>query len=778
MSLETTPEITNNSFRIRPGWNSAVALILGICAFSFAKYWPFWSFLWILAFLFLHRPWFVGFSMLAALRLFLLSTDIPPSVDFHAQLQQGTIEECVRTPRGFRMQLLLDQGNSVLLRSKEAILPGCTGTFAIQWDEILPRTVPGSFDSKRWLEAQGAGASGNLKGFTMQDSRWCIQRYAFLAREWLRQLCLRRMGNQSAGIMVALLVGDKSGLDDDVSQSFRDTGLVHILTVSGFHIVFLSAFLQMLLALCQIPRKLLGWITVALLLAFIPVTGSSPAVQRAVLMFFLMHTARVVQRVPLSLHTLGVASSLILYWDPMALWDIGFQLSCGATAGILMGQKKRPEWMNAPPPFLRSWILEPSWITLCATVGTFPFLVYHFQSFPPIAFLGNLIVAPLMGFAMEAGVLLALAAWIPPCAIGFGQAASLLLELSVRITDFFSHVPGAACSFGPWPIWVCLGLLITGLGLLRLSGASRWQKGFVILGATAWVLWAIFTAHPLQIHMLDAWQGDCTVLQFPNGKSILIDVGNGSKQGQFGKRQIAPFLRSQGISSLDAIIITHPDLDHFGGAGTLLENFRVKSIWLPRAARLCEKPEWLTLLRAISLKKIPIHTVMPGMEFLGLGNYNLRWLWAEQDALEDDWNAVSASFVLYQRHRSLFFAGGDLAIPQEDVLIRDSIVWRGIPKAVQVLKISHHGSKHSTSPLFLESLNPELALISAGAGNRYGHPHKEVLAHLREKKIPWLNTAHNGSIRLHWEHDSLSVESFRDTTTIFEDRSGNEFARR
>lgn len=767
MSLETTPEITNNTFRIRPGWNSATAMILGICVLSFAKYWLFWSFLWILAFLFLRKPWFVGFSILAALRLMLLTTNVAPSVDFHAPFQQGTIEECVRTARGFRMQLQLEQGHSVLLRSKEAILPGCTGSFAIQWDEILPRTVPGSFDSKRWLMSQGAIASGNLKGFTIRTSRWCIQRYAFLAREWLRQLCLRRMGNQTAGIMVALLVGDKSGLEDEVSQSFRNTGLVHILTVSGFHIVFLSAFLQMLLALCQIPRKLLGWITIALLLAFIPVTGSSPAVQRAVLMFFLMHTARVVQRVPLSLHTLGVASSLILYWDPIALWDIGFQLSCGATAGILMGQKNRPEWMDAPPPFLRSWILEPSWITLCATVGTFPFLVYHFQSFPPIAFLGNLIVAPLMGFAMEAGVLLALAAWIPPFASGFGQAASLLLELSVRITDLFSHAPGAACSFGPWPIWVCLGLLITGLGMLRLSGASRWQKALVLLGATVWALWAIISSQPLQIHMLDAGQGDCTVLQFPNGKAILIDAGNASRQGQFGSRQIAPFLRSQGISSLDAVIITHPDLDHFGGAISLVENFRVKSIWLPRAARLCEKPEWLSFLQVLSLQKIPIYTIVPGMEFLGLGRYQLRWVWAEEDAQEDDWNAVSASFVLSQNQRNLFFAGGDLAIPQEETLLRDSSVWQGLPKAVQVLKISHHGSKHSTSNPFLETLHPELALISAGAGNRYGHPHKEVLAHLREKKIPWLNTAQKGSIRLQWEHDSLSVESFRDTTTTF-----------
>lgn len=759
----TTGSSSSTVPSIQSGWNSTSAVVLGIAGFRVPTWWPLWILLWILAFWKLEKRYFLAFSLLIGLRLWMVAESTAPLHHSLPTKFAGCIQETVRTPKGFRMQVLLPTHHSILLRSQEPQLPGTCGSIHATWDPVIPRTVPGTFDPKRWLHSQGSVASGKMIAWQPKQARFHINRFAFAAREWLRTLCLKHMEFKTAGVMVALLVGDKSGLDEEISKDFRSTGLVHILTVSGFHIVFLSAFIQMMLAAFRLPRKIVGWIAILLLLVFIPITGSSPAVQRAVLMFFLVQAARGLERPSLSLHALGVASTLILLWEPDALWDIGFQLSCGATAGILFGQNGKPQCFERAPWLLKNALLEPTWITLCATAGTFPFLVYHFQSFSPIAFAGNLVVAPLMGLAMEAGVLLVLSAGITPIAHGFGQSASLLLDFAVRGTQFFAEIPGGICSVGPWPLWLSLTILAACLALLQLRGAPRIVRCMIVAGCAAWALWPFSQSPSFRLHIVDAGQGDCILLQFPNTKTILVDVGNGKDQGRYGSRTVAPFLRHLGISHIDALVITHPDLDHYGGARSFIENFPVQAIWIPRAARLCDKPEWQEFLGFVTHAAIPMHTIRPGMEFTGLGPYSLRWLWAAQEVENDDWNAISAAFILYADNKSLFFSGGDLGLDQEQQILEQKALWRNVPPSLDIFKLGHHGSKHSSGRAFLNAIQPGLGIICAGQGNRYGHPHQEVLQRLQQQGIPWENTARCGSIHIEWNGMQASYQCFRDS---------------
>lgn len=763
MLTTTTQRSQQITKHFQPGWNSAFAFALVIIATNYPQYWALWAILALIALAFFSRTTLLISALCIAMRIYL---EPPSPTEVLPSNLTGTVTECVRATEGFRYVVEFESGNAAFVRFNAEIRPGAHGTFTMKWDSPRPQTIPGAFNSKQWLKNNGVQASGKLLTFSEDRSSFCLGQLSYAAREWLRELCGSKMGGQGAGLMVALLVGDKSGLEESTSQDFRNTGLVHILTVSGFHIVFLSSFLQMLLAAFRIPRRILGWITIILLALFIPITGSSPAVQRAVLMFFIMHTATILERTPLSLHSLGVASSLILLWEPGALWDIGFQLSCGATAGILLGQKQGPQFASFQKA-LNSWVLEPSWITVCATIGTFPFLVFHFQSFPPIAFLGNLIVAPLMGLAMEAGVLLVLFFFLSPVACGFGQAASVLLGFSTTITNMLANGPGAGCTIGPWPIPICLCWLVGGFLLLRIKGASKLQHSLILFCSLTWMIWSIMEHPQMKIHILDADQGDCIVLHFPNGKGIVIDAGNAKGSGQFGKRSIVPFLRSQGISQIDALIITHPDLDHYGGALSLIENYRVRSLWIPPGARFCPKADWAQFLSRVAASGIPIHSIYAGMAFNGLGDYRIRFLWAGEDPDTEDWNSLSAGIVLSHGSQNIFTSTGDLPASEEETLVAEQLIPMIWFQYSAVLKLGHHGSKTSSSELFLDSIHSQFAIISVGKGNRYGHPHQETLQRLRQRNIPMQSTSEAGTISIEEREDTLYLSGYRDSLFIF-----------
>lgn len=631
----------------------------------------------------------------------------------------------------------------ILLRIPQNTIPPHPGQ-VIRWkgmlDSMESPTVEGAFDLRKWVSGQGCHSYGILEQWTAIESHWTWNLLVFNAREALRSLCFQKMHPQAAGIMVALLIGDKSGLDEDTSLDFRRTGLVHILTVSGFHIVFLSAFTQMLLSACRIPRMGSRILTLVLLAFFVPITGSSPSVERAVLMFGIVQVSSWLQRPSLSLHALGVACSLILLASPSSLTDIGFQLSCGATAGILLGQEYSKSLQKFRcPEKVKEWILAPSWICLCATMGTAPFLIYHFQSFSPIAFLGNLVIVPLMGLAMEAGVWMLVLQAIPWISDWMGQSASVLILGSTKLTGLIATLPGTLLVLGPWSLGTTLAVLGGGLALLKPGS----PKVFPWIALIAWSC----SAFPLDRHMtvwfLDAAQGDATLLRFPNHKTILIDAGNGEFKGSYGSRTLAPFFRRQGIRQLDALLLTHPDLDHYGGALSLIESFPVKEIWITEASRICDKKDWILFMEETRKQGIPIHTLRAGMSLQGIGDYHFTIHAAPAHFEGDDWNASSviASLGIYDRELVLFMGDAGIA---EEATFRSQSPWF----SPEVLKLGHHGSHHSSSRDFLETIKPDMAVISCGKRNRYGHPSQKILNRLDSLGIPYRSTAREGSIRM------------------------------
>ena len=751
-----------------PSWTSASALclVITICAMNSAS--------WVAVVLALacvimlpqkERRIFLTFALLASFRMFYLDSSQPSSEQPTLSAQGiARVQSMVRTANGARLLVQMSDGDCILLRSKDSFpLPGDSIAYSANLDSIRPQTIPGTFDNVRWLRSLGVKASGSLLSYSILGKHWCLERVATHVREWLRSTCARFMLKGTDGIMLALLVGDKSGLDPEVSQDFRNTGLVHILTVSGFHIVFLSAFLMMLLTSLRIPKPYARWLAVAMLVFFVPITGSSPSVQRAVLMFFLVQVASAFEREALSLHALGIACSCILLWDPASLFDIGFQLSAAATAGILLGQRNHASKSSRVPKLLRAMIFEPLWVTLCASLATLPLLVYHFQSFAPIGLAANLVVVPLMELAMEAGLFVVLFAWATPVAQGFGASASLLIAASTKLTTLCAALPHASMTVGPWPWWLCVVMLTCALAFPAMLASKRSAQKLVLTGCVVWCCWNIWTVTKalvqepaFDVWFVDAGQGDATLLKFPNGKIVLIDVGNGKGHGHFGNLTLLPFLRSQGISHIDAVGITHPDLDHYGGAASLIDAFDVREIWMTGAERLCDKSDWLKLWKVIERKQIPVQTLNTGDHILGLGKYAMTVLNAPVDWDHNDWNATSLTLYVQGETASLVLSG-DLGVKEEERLIQKNGML-----AASVLKLGHHGSKHSSSPSWIQAVHPCVAIASAGVKNRYGHPSPEITQRLEAQGIPWWNTATAGSLRVQLDSHEIRIGHYWD----------------
>lgn len=662
----------------------------------------------------------------------------------------GLVESLIPRQNGIAVVVKTDFGR-IRLTHKEKNpppLPGDSIYFHTKYYPNESPTVPGAFNTPKWLYSQNFIAYGRLKSFEILSSSFSLEKIFFSFREWIKNRLSPFCSKAETGLLLGLLAGDRSGIPDALQNDFRKTGLVHVLAISGFHVVLLSSILLLILKACRIPHNTARILSVVLLLIYIPVTGSSPAVIRAVFMFSLVQIGSVCQRKADSLNSLGFALLLIVLYHPSEIWNPGFQLSAAATAGIIAGEGTNP-LKNISRKFsnykllalIDSYILQNIYVTFCATLATAPFLAYHFQTISPFSWFGNILVVPMVSLSMYSGLFTLLS----PLEIlqeNFGASAGFFLRIASFITSQLSNSPGAQLTLGPFPvpILILLGCLFS---CLTLASKNLIYRKLCLLSllliAFSFCMQSVFHLifPTYKITFIDVGQGDSILLETPTGKNFLFDTGNGGKKNDAGNR-IIPFLRQSGINSLDAVIITHPDADHFGGLSKLIEDFPIAEIWISECARIEDKPSWQSSLEKALKTNIPIRDISAGFYYQE-NNLFLEALHPNPFHCGET-NKESITFQVSGFKKSIILTG-DLTIKGEDEIIK-----RNMTSKTNILKLGHHGSKTSSSRDFLLETNPEYAIISSGKKNRYKHPSKEVLERLDSLKIPYLNTAKNGSI--------------------------------
>lgn len=649
---------------------------------------------------------------------------------------------------------------------------------------------PGMFNYRTYLERQGVRvimtARGEQPVVKVGDSAANpLLAAALQLKQKLSAAAAVSLAPAQAAVLNGIVFGTQGPIDRQTREAFAETGIVHILSVSGLHIGLVVGGMLGLLQLLRLPPGLTVPLLTPVLLFYVLMTGCTPAVLRAAVMALFLLWAHRLGRDRDWPTTLALAALVILLWRPLFIYHPGFQLSFAATWGILYLTPVLQHACGRLFQFLPESLARPVGLALAvplaAQLATIPLVAWYYNLISPVSILANLVAVPIVGVIMLLGVIAAISGilWLP-LAVLINISNGAIIDLFLHIVFFFQGLPGAVF-YLPTPPEVLAAAWYGGLiacgwlysGGLRPADQER-AKGWVltglVLGGVLFFLWLPWTGgRELTVHFLDVGQGDSILVQTPGGKNMLIDTGGW--RGEFqtgtgaGEQVVTPYLRKIGVRRLDVLVLTHPHEDHAGGAAAVVKNFPVRLAVVPHlagaaperrtdapAGTLTEKRgesdsgaeislAYITLLEQMAAAGVTLRTAGSG-DILKLDRETqVAVLSPGADLNESDSNLNDCSLVLKLTYRErAFLFTGDVEIEAQGRLIRE-----GADLNADVLKMPHHGSG-ALLPALVAQVAPEAAVISVGANNQFGHPARSTLNILSRAGITVYRTDLDGAV--------------------------------
>lgn len=701
----------------------------------------------------------------------------------------------------------------------EAGLPGeCTGTVRAVWPGSHPEPPTGAriHLPARWegrgfpevgrgewegrLRLQPGGSPVGVPGDPAASGReeWAGALVADSGpREWalaLRGRVLDRIGvlwPQRAPMVEALVLARREHLDPDLRAAFGLSGTAHLLAISGFHVGVVAGLLLAVLRLAGLHPGRAALFSALGAWAYVLSIGAPDAALRASVLLSLLALARMRGRPAFSVGALSTAFLGLLVVDPGALRSVGFQLSFAGTLGLVTLRGPLEGWvdrgwlrMGRTPPRRRPgagagerWLRGSSEgliAGVAATLPTLPLLAWHFDRISLVGIPATLAVAPWVSLAIPGiGAAVVASMFSLPAGRFLAGGVDLLLAGVEAMVLWTAYLPGAA-------FWVSRdGLVGAGVGgggvwwVLRRWRAGRIRPGIragvASVAGLSGVLLVPLLPGPttLDLHLIDVGQGDALALRLPDGGWIAVDAGPRSPGWDAGTRRVIPYLRREGVRRLDALVLTHPHLDHIGGAPALLREFPVRGVLDP--AHPVPSQPYLEVQEEARSQGISWWVADEGKRLRRRG-VEIRVLHPDPSApliqrgtLQSGDGSLPSSLDANDLSVVLLVTFGQAHV----LLTGDAYGWveeailPGLPP-LTLLKLGHHGSRTSTSPALVEALRPRWALIPVGDGNRYGHPHGEVLERLERVGSRVLRTDRDGSVRLRIRPDGrVSVRTDR-----------------
>ena len=564
----------------------------------------------------------------------------------------------------------------------------------------------------------------------------------------------------AAPIAAAVVLGDKRGLDETLFSALNRAGLMHAAVVSGFHISFL---VQMALTVCGRRRKT-ALAVIPPLVFYALMAGGTPSAFRAVIMQCALLAAPLAGREEDGPSALGAALLILLVQNPFAAASVGLQLSFASVAGILLVsepllermcrplRKKRPARNERAKLLLRRaarTALAGVSASLGAMLFTVPLIALYFGQILILSPLSNVLALWALSLLMMCALLLGtLAVFLPGPAAVLGAAAGLLGHYARWAALLLGRFPFASLSAdSPYcRIWLAGVYLVLLAGML---GKQRPRRPLIPAGALALALCAAIGLGRLEaetagltVTALDVGQGASTAL-LSGGKAALVDCGgDGSRSAG---DTAADYFAAMGRVRLDVLALTHFDADHFNGVEQLFHRMRVDKVAVPAGET---DPEDMDRLGALARAEGAQVVVVDETETFGLGEGVLTLF----PPLGGGTSNESGLFALCSRGDFDVLITGDADAFVEKMLVK----YRPIPD-VEMLLAGHHGSKGSSCGEFLQAASPELAIVSAGANNPYGHPAPEALDRLEAAGAEVYRTDEAGSVTVRVKGDRVGV---------------------
>ena len=656
-------------------------------------------------------------------------------------------------------------------------------------------TNPGEFDSRLYYST--LKISYRLTGCEVirSDKRVSLYKESlFRIRIYLENALDATLSGEDAGVMKAMLLGDRSSMDEELKDLYSDNGIMHILAVSGLHISIIGMGLYRLM-----KRIGAGKITACLFPIFFMYSygimcGMGASSFRAICMFVLCMMAPVLGRTYDILSGLALAGILLLLEQPLYLLSSGFTFSFGAIVGIVClkpilkdvirgNDKDRMEFFDDKKDRKKNAIdkLSDTLLTgISIAIATLPVYAAFYFAYPVHSLILNLFVIPLMGFVMIMGIVCMAVGGLLPF-IGFipGFFVHVILSFYRLLCSFTFLRSNLTWYMGYSDKWHVLAYLsLISISVASAVTAKKAQKdknkktkfinrnmAFRLVSVLA-LISAVFvlTFHPapkLSITMLDVGQGDGIIVSC-NRKNILIDGGSSSKKS-VGKYCIIPALKYYGIGCLDLIIVSHEDNDHISGILEIFDDMekggiRVKKLMLPEIDPDCAKDNYKKLENRAKELGIEILYINAGEKF-SEGNAEFICLNPEKGKYTGEANEYSAVlFMKYESFTALFT--GDVEGTGQDGIKEIISKNPGMYDDITLLKVAHHGSRFTTDEEFLEMTSPKLALISCGRNNVYSHPHDELIYRLTDAGCRILRTDKMGAVTVRYQDNRVILDTF------------------
>ena len=545
--------------------------------------------------------------------------------------------------------------------------------------------------------------------------------------------------DEEGNLLLAILLGDKDKLSEDIQESFKTSNLSHMLAVSGAHVSYIILGLTYVLQNSIIGKKNGKIVCIIFLLAFMAITNFTPSVTRACIMAILTLLSSIIYRKSDVYTNISVAALITLIFNPYSLLDLGFQLSYGGTIGIIIFIKRIQEKKSNSKVI--NYIKQMALVSIYANIIIIPIMMYHFNTVSFTFIISNIMASPILGIIVITGFLFIIASiTVKPLTRLIAIFIKPILSILIKISQICSKLPFSNILVVTPYMFNVISYYAIILYCIKSKKNNKCKIIICLLIVLILINFIIYIfPQKLRIFFIDVGQGDSTLIITPDKKTVLID-GGGSDSFDVGEKVLLPYLLDRRILKIDYVLISHFDTDHCGGILTIMEKVKVKNIIISEQAEHSENYERFKKL--MIHKKIRLIEVKKG-DKIKIGRYSeFKILFPTSRLLSENPlnnNSIVAQFN-YNNFKMLFT--GDIEkLAEQQILKAEKAEIRA-----DILKVAHHGSKTSSIPEFIKAVRPKIALIGVGKNNTFGHPNQQTIKNLENIKCRIYRTDLQGEI--------------------------------
>lgn len=683
-------------------------------------------------------------------------------------------------------------------------------------------TNPGTFDQYIYLRnkgyylciSNGTIESGNHRPYS-------IEGFLYGIKNRCTKIIDNSFDSESAGIVKAMLVADKSTLDKNIKKLYSENGIAHIMAISGVHVAIIGMTLYGFLRKLRIGRFISGTFSIAIIVLYGIMTGMSSSTERAVIMLILSIAAEYFGRKTDAPTSMGFAMIIMVLGNPYVILDAGFQLSFAAITGVTVVAPQLRKLLRMFKRFIKEAdekkkqkhkkimslrkmiikLIDALVVGIASFITTTPVIIYYYYQFPPYSILINLIVIPLVSLIVGGSILVVLTGlFFTGAAVVMTYPVRLILFSYKHLCIFASGLPGASVLVGHISIgmvfvyYLSVVLIFAILRMIRIGKTEREGPILYLMLATVLFLTVVYEVYSydksLKIVYMDVGQGDGVLLRTCGHGGILIDGGSSSNK-RVGEYVMVPVLKYYGVSEVEYAFVSHGDVDHVSGLEYLLNEeqsgVHVVNLVLPEYG---DQDALQELKSEATANNVNIIYMKPGDNITYNHQHaetiNIECLYPDEEAGQGVLDTNNLSMILKttitwdvreadienlnkssdsNASLSLLFVG-DAGIAAEKRLIelygKNSLGEISDSIACDILKVGHHGSRNSSGSDFLKRVSAMYGIISCGKDNRYGHPHAETLERLKMADTKYMTTKEHGAIILSIERGDWSLSGYID----------------